>query len=68
MLYNVRLSFLANLEFVPHMGPRGQQRIANDYFYEAVLVELVDTPDLGSGGETCPGSSPGDGTISNWQS
>ena len=28
----------------------------------AVLVELVDTPDLGSGGATCPSSSLGDGT------
>ena len=32
-------------------------------FYEAVLVKLVYTPDLGSGGATRPGSSPGDGTI-----
>jgi hypothetical protein len=26
-------------------------------------VELVDTPDLGSGRATCPSSSLGDGTI-----
>ncbi len=35
-------------------------RIAVSKF--AVLVELVDTPDLGSGGVTCPSSSLGDGT------
>ncbi len=38
-------------------------RCSGMIYYKAVLVKLVYTPDLGSGGATRPGSSPGDGTI-----
>ncbi len=43
---------------------RGNRACGKDEYVEhAVLVKLVYTPDLGSGGATRPGSSPGDGTI-----
>tara|TARA_A100000171_G_scaffold41560_1_gene42433 strand:- start:210 stop:341 length:132 start_codon:yes stop_codon:yes gene_type:complete len=32
-------------------------------FFLAGVVELVDTPDLGSGGASCGGSSPSTRTI-----
>ena len=34
--------------------------------YYAPMVELADTPDLGSGGESHAGSSPAGGTKINW--
>ena len=35
---------------------------------QARMVELADTPDLGSGAERCKGSSPFPGTIANQRS